>query len=229
MHSYSWSLMPWGVQYTGQMIAFLSSDEAIFAKAAGAFQGAYLRDLHVSSYTEEELREKRFRGAAFHRSGTFRGQGLWKHGRGFSDSALVLNYGSADSKLALPHDAEIVCEEPGSQLGNPVIRRWIRVQGEAALIHFVQNDPSVIVTAPGLDERLMWLALQDFAEVADHVNQDTLHFGLKALETVSWVYIPMSDDGRREIYVNNDPVVTTRFTQCDEMTRAPNFAHQFFL
>jgi hypothetical protein len=107
--------------------------------------------------------------------------------------------------------------------------RQPQVQDEAALLHFVQNDPAVIVTAPGLNERFMWLALQVFAEVAEHVNQDPLHFGLKALETVSWIYIPKSDDGKREIYMNNDPAVTTRFTQCEEMTHAPCFAHQFFL
>jgi hypothetical protein len=226
-HSYSWSLLPWGVQYTGQMIAFLSSDETVFAKTAEAFQ-VHHRDLHVSSYTKEELREKRFRGAAFHRSTDFRGQGLWKYGRGSSDSALVLNYASVENPGKLPPNCEMVCEAIGYQF-QPILRRWIRVWDEQALLHFVQNDPAVIVTASGLDERFMWLALQDFGDVAEHVNQDTLHFGLKALETASWVYIPMSDDGKLEIYANNDPAVTTSFTQCDEMTHAPYFTHQFFL
>jgi len=226
-HSYSWSLLPWGVRYTGEMIAFLSSDEAVFAKITGAFQGHH-HDLHVSSYTEEELREKRFRGAAFHRGAEFRGQGLWKHGRGSSDSALVLGSCSIEEPRKLPPNSEVVCEANGYQF-QPILRRWIRVWDEPALLHFVQNDPTVIVTAPGLDERFMWLALQDFADVAEHVNQDPLYFGLKALETVSWVYIPMSDDAKREIYVNNDPAITTRFTQCNEMTHAPYFAHQFFL
>ena len=226
-HSYSWSLLPWGVQYTGQMIAFLSSDETVFTKTAGAFQ-VHHHDLQVSSYTQEELREKRFRGAAFHRSADFRGKGVWKYGRGLSESALVLNYTSLEKPRELPPNCEVVCEASGYQF-QPILRRWIRVRDEAALLHFVQNDPAVIVTAQGLDERFMWLTLQDFGDVAEHVNQDTLHFGLKALETVSWVYIPMSDDGKREIYVNNEPAVTTRFTGCDEMIGAPYFAHQFFL
>jgi hypothetical protein len=226
--AYSWSLIPWGVPFTGQMLTFVSANETTFEKAIAWIIGDANRDLVVSTYRFEELKEKRFRGAAFHRSADFRGQGLWKHGRGSSESALILNYTSLENPRELPPNCEVVCEASGYQF-QPILRRWIRVLDEAALLHFVQNDPAVIVTAQGLDERFMWLALQDFGDVAEHVNQDTLHFGLKALETVSWVYIPMSDDGKREIYVNNDPAVTTRFTGCAEMTGAPYFAHQFFL
>jgi hypothetical protein len=225
--AYSWSLVPSGVYGTGQMLAFISADEATFKKAVDWLIGPANRDLVVSSYTFEELERKQFRGAIFHRSTDLRGQGLWKHGRGSADSALVLNYASVENPGKLPPNCEVVCEASGYQI-QPILRRWIRVRDEAALLHFIQNDLAVIVTAPGLDERFMWLALQDFGDVAEHVNQDTLHFGLKALETVSWVYIPMSDDGKREIYVNNDPAVTTSFTQCDEMTHAPYFTHQFF-
>ena len=160
--SYSWCLIPWGVKYTGQMIAFLSSDETLFAKTAEAFQ-VHHRDLQVSSYTEEELRARRFKGAVFHRSADFRGRGIWKYGRGSSDSALVLNCTSIDKPRELPLNCEVVCEASGYQF-QPILRRWIRVRDESALLHFVQNDPSVIVTAPGLDERFMWLALQDFGE-----------------------------------------------------------------
>lgn len=227
-HAYSWSLIPWGTWFTGQMLAFVSTDEGTFARAITWIIGAANRDLVVSSYTSKEVSEKQFRGAIFHRSTDLRGQGLWKYGRGSSDSALVLNYTSIENPGKLPPNCEVVCEASGYQF-QPILRRWIRVRDESALLHFVQNDPSVIVTAPGLDERFMWLALQDFGDVAEHVNQDTLYFGLKALETVSWIYIPMSDDGKREIYVNNDPAVTTRFTGCDEMTGAPYFVHQFFL
>src|SRR5262249_3203286 len=42
----------------------------------------------------------------------------------------------------------------------------------------------------------MWLALQDLADVAEHVSQDTLHFALKTLETASWMHMPMSDGGK---------------------------------
>jgi|GEM_PF-5916324 len=227
-HAYTWSLIPWGTWFTGQMLAFVSGDEGTLDRAIAWIIGAANRDLVVSSYTSKELAEKQFRGAIFHRSASLRGQGLWKHGRGSSDSALVLNYASVENPGKLPLNCEVVCEARGYQF-RPVLRRWMRVWDEAALLHFIQNDPAVIVTAPGLDERFMWLALQDFGGVAEYVNQDTLHFGLKALETVSWIYIPMSDDGKREIYVNNDPAVTTSFTQCDDMTHAPYFTHQFFL
>jgi len=226
--AYSWSLIPWGAPFTGQMLSFVSSSEETFHKAVAWMIGAANHDLVVSSYTLKDLEEKQFRGAIFHRSVEFRGQGLWKYGRGSSETALVLNYTSLENPREVPANCEVVCEASGYQF-QPILRRWVRVRGEAALLHFMQNDPAVIVTAAGLDERVMWLALQDFGDVAEHVNQDTLHFGLKALETVSWVYIPMSDDGKREIYVNNDPAVTTRFTRCDEMTGAPHFAHQFFL
>ena len=227
-HAYSWSLIPWGTWFTGQMLAFVSAEKGTFDRAIAWIIGAANLDLVVSSYTSKELAEKQFRGAIFHRSVSLRGQGLWKHGRGSSDSALVLNYASVENPGRLPPNCEVVCEERGFQF-QPVLGRWIRVWDEPALLHFVQNDRAVIVTSPGLDERFMWLAVQDFGDVAEHVFQDTLHFGLKALETVSWIYIPMNDDHKREIYVNNDPSVTTSFAKCDEMIHAPYFTHQFFL
>jgi len=70
------------------------------------------------------------------------------------------------------------------------------------------RDIELIVTASGLNEQIMCLALQDFAGVAEHVNRDPLHFGLLALKSASWIYIPTNYDEKWEIYMNQDSLIT---------------------
>ena len=97
--SYSWCLIPWDVCGTGQMIALIASEEAIFKRAKDWLMGGGNCDLMVSSYSIDELEEKRFNGAIFRGSDDLRGQHLWRHGRGSSDSALVLTYDPTRSRL----------------------------------------------------------------------------------------------------------------------------------
>jgi hypothetical protein len=227
--AYSWCLMPWGVNYAGQMIAFLSAEDTTFEKGLKFLQGTYYRDLHVSSYRDQEISEKRFRGGIFRSSSAeARAKGLWEYGRGSCDSVLALHYSSECSLSDLPLGAEIVYEAHGQQFGNPTRRRWIRVYDEAALLHYVTRRDRVLFTAPGLDERVMWLALQDYADIAESVNQDPLQFGLKALESTSWIYIPMNDDDKWDIYMNREPAAVSRFLESEELTHAPQFLHKYF-
>ena len=224
--AYSWCLVPWGVYGTGQMIAFISRDPTIFTRVKKYLVESN-QDLLVSSYGVEDLKEKRFRGAIFRGEDEHRSQHLWTWGRGNADSALVLTYDSNPPLPSqVPRNAEIICETLGYQF-QPVLRRWIRVQDENALAHYLKKR-TAIVTAPGLDERLLWLALQDFAEVANFVNEDRLYFGRKALETASWIYIPRHDDQGWEIYINRDQAMTTRFLEGGRLTCVPGFLHKYF-
>jgi hypothetical protein len=227
--SYSWSLVPWGIQTTGLMIAFVSTDEDLSRKASGLLKRAFEGSLLVSSYQESDLRGKRFKGSVFKRSAQFRGHGVWQSGRGRSETAFALNFWSSDEELVLPAGAEVILEGYGSQFGNSVVRRWIRLRDESALLHLIQGDPPILVTSADLDERLMWMALQDFADVAEEVNQDALSFAVRAVKSASWIYIPLRDDAKQEIYINNDPTVTTFLMESRGVTSAPFFMHQFFL
>jgi hypothetical protein len=223
--AYAWCLLPWGVSFGGEMLAFISADQSIFNKFKKYALEGYCRDLEVSHYTAENLNHEQFKGAIFRRPVDLRAQALWKHARGPSSSVLALTCSSEDSR---PPAAEVVCETPGNQFGNPVIRSWIRISDEHRLRWYLAGRSIIIVTASDLDERLMWLALQDFAEIADTVNQDPLYFGLKALESASWVYIPMNTDEKWEIYINKDPAVTTQFLQSKEVLEAPHSSHKYF-
>lgn len=224
--AYSWCLAPWGVYGTGQMIALVSEDPTIFAKVSKYLVGSN-PGLVVSSYTEEELREKRFKGAIFRAEDENRGHDLWTNARGPTDSALVLAYQSNPALPSqLPANAKLVCELLGHHL-QPVLRRWIRVEDENALKECLKGR-TVIVTAPGLDERLMWLALQDFGGVANHVNQDPFDFGLQALKTASWIYVPRHDDQGWEAYINRDPAETTRLLEAESLRHSSGFCHKYF-
>ena len=180
----------------------------------------------VSGYTAEELSQKRFRGAIFHRSAELRGQGLWAYGRGLCESALILNYSQENSLSSLPPGAEVVSEVRGREFGHR--RSWIRVQDEAALLQYVGSPFTVMVTGSDLDERLRWFALQDFALVAEYINRDPLRFGLQALHSASWIYIPATEGDKWEIYVANDPALTSGLLQSSELTNSPYFLHKYF-
>lgn len=224
--SYSWSLIPWGTYGTGQMIGFISSDKSIFNKVM-RYLAESNPDLVVSSYTADDLSSKRFRGGIFLPVGEHYGRELWHHGHSPSGSIMVLSYSTGLSSSD-PSNIETVCESRGHQLGNPIHRRWIRVRGEEALQHYIASRDTVIVTASGLTEQVMWLALQDFAGVAEHISADPLHFGLKALESASWVYVPTNADEKWNIYLDRDPIRAGRFLESTGLLSTPHFLHKYF-
>lgn len=223
--AYSWCLVPWGVDGTGLMTALVASDDVVFTRVMN-YLGVGPRNLVVSCYTLEQLEKKRFRGAIFRCPGDSSISALWEYGRGSCESVLALSVEREDSVSTLPGGVEMISEEHGYQFG-AVRRRWVRIFDELALAKYV-NGSGTIITAPGLDEKVSWLALQDYAGVADHVNRDRLSFGLKALESVPWIYIPRHDDEMWEIYINRDPAVTSRLLQSEKLTLASHFSHRYF-
>ena len=222
---YSWCLIPWGVYGTGLMMALIAPEDALFTRI---MKYLYVADLNllVSTYTMKQLRDKQFRGAIFRCSGDSRIRALWQYGRVSSETVLVLSVDRLDAVSTPPSKVELLAEAHGYQFG-PVCRRWVRISDERVLAEYVSNR-AIIVTASGLDEKVAWLALQDFAGVADRVNRDRLSFGLKALESVPWVYIPRHDDERWEIYVNRDPQITEHLLSSETLTGSPDFTHRFF-
>ena len=225
--SYSWCLLPWGIYGTGQMIAFVSSNQEISSKFV-RYLSQGNRDLLMPSYTSEQVKTGQFKGALFLRTAESRGRELWKYGRGPSDSVLVLNYQPESSPAAVPKGAEVLVEALGQQLGNPIRRRWICIREENALQFYAGRCDTIIITTSDLDERVAWLALQDFAEVAERVNHDPLYFALKALETASWIYVPTNYDEKWDIYINHDPTVTTRLLESEDLIQSPHFLHKYF-
>lgn len=224
--AYSWCLFPWGCYGTGQMIAFISSDAGVFAKVL-KYLAAGNKDLIVSSYSSEELKNEQFKGAIYLGTGNLVASELWKCTGISSESMLILTSHPEHRPQELKN-AEIVLEATGHQIGNPVHRRWIRVTDEGTLKQFLDGGNTIIVTAPNLNQRVMWLAIQDFAHVADHVTQDPLYFGLKALESAAWIYVPPSADEKCEIYLNQNPEVTRRFLNSNNLATMRDSSHWCF-
>jgi len=223
--AYSWCLVPWGVNGTGLMLALISPDDALLTKIMH-YLAVVPRSLLVSSYTVEQIRKEQFRGAIFRCPGDSSISALWESGRSPSESVLALSVEQQKAVSILPAQVELVSEAHGYQFG-PVLRRWVRILDKHALAEYVPNH-ATIVTGSGLDEKVAWLALQDYAGVADFVNRDRLSFGIKALESVPWIYIPPHDDERWEIYVNEDSQITERLLRSESLTRTSHFAHSFF-
>lgn len=223
--AYSWCLVPWGVDGTGLMLAIVASEDALLTKVMH-YLALAPRSLLVSSYTVEQARKKQFRGAVFRCGGDSSIGALWEYGRGSDDSVLVLSVEKEGAVSILPAQVQLVSEARGYQFA-PICRRWVRIFAEHSLAEYVANR-ATIVTGSGLDEKFAWLALQDFAGAADFVNRDRLSFGIKALESVPWIYIPQHHDERWEIYINQDPQVTERLLTSKSLTRAPHFARSFF-
>jgi hypothetical protein len=224
--SYSWSLIPWGSYGTGQMIGFISSNENIFNKVM-RYLAEGNPDLVVSSYTADDLSSRRFKGGVFFRAGEHCGRELWDHVHGPSNSIMVLSFSTGQNSPELK-TAEVVCESQGLQFGNPIRRKWIRIRDASTLQHYIAKRETVIVTASGLNEQIMWLALQDFAGVAEHVNQDPLHFGLLALKSAAWIYIPTHYDEESNIYLNQDWAGAAEFLGSVGLSSAPRFLHKYF-
>jgi hypothetical protein len=224
--AYAWCLLPWGVDYTGQMLLFFASDAATFTTILTWLQGGRdhaCADLLVSVYPADAFRGQRFRGAIFGRA-DLRGHGLWHDGRGTSASALVLQSTPEDWSLVLPAYAEVVCQ---AHVGSS-IRRWIRVHDEAALLQQVTGCSPDLVTAGDLDDRWMRESLGHFAQIFAYISGDPLYFGLRALQSASWIYIPETGREHWEIYINNDPAVTSRLLHRAARTPDRWFLHKHF-
>jgi hypothetical protein len=218
---YSWSIIPWGFQWHGLMIAVIASDQDIFRRMMNYLRPA---DLVVSSYTLDDLKTMSFRGAAFSVPAEVGVGAVWRYGRGLHRSALALIEERGHSVPALVGTAEVVCEERGDSCG-PVLRRWIRCKDEEATKTYAANW---ITVAPDTDEKVLWLAIQDFAGVAQEVNVDPLAYGLKAMQSASWIYIPRRGDIPWQLYLNQDAKATRSVLQSEDLQSGGYFGLKCF-
>jgi hypothetical protein len=222
--AYSWCLIPWGCDFTSQMLAFVSTDGEIVDDVLNSLKESDCSGLLVSTYTVEDLKQQRFRGAIFGRKASARAHDLWADGLGSMNSVLVLRADQAESPVTEPARAGIVIEKQAMEFGSPVRRAWIRVNDESTFLHYAADQSTIIVVAPDLGESLMAKALEDF-EIA---SRDPMRFAIRALESASWVYIPATERDKFEIYVNRDPSVTARILQDKRLTSSSFFAHRSF-
>jgi hypothetical protein len=222
--TYSWCLIPWGGDFTSQMLAFVSTDETATNLAIESLRESGCSDLIVSRYTREDLEHNRFKGAIFSRKPASRAQGLWNHGIGSAGSVLILRSDADVTSFATHGTARPVLETRATVFGAPILRTWMRIEDEVGFLRYALDPFTAIITAPDLDESHMRHALESF----EGVSRDALHFGIKALGSASWIYIPGTEREKLEVYVNKDPDVTTSLLQNKPLTSSSFFAHRFF-
>ncbi len=222
--SYSWSIIPWGVDGTGMMIAFISSDENAFKEALlWLSAGGANQNVIVSRYTLDQLKLKRFRGAIFSRSPHLRGQLIWKCNP--LHSALILFSQDENTDSILGSSTDIICR---SRQGR-VVRSWIQVHDESAFLRYGTSENASVILASDADETMIRESSGHFSDIIfEYINNDPLRFASKALGYSSWNYMPFTGDGNWEIYINNDHRMTDTLLFSDEMLREPSLLHRCF-
>jgi hypothetical protein len=218
--SFSWCIIPWGGDFTAQMIAFISFDNSQSKRALEFLRENHASDLLVSTYTINDLNHHRFRGAIFGRKTSERAQHLWKEGQ--MNSALALR---ADEALGSPSQRNsTVLEKSVSEFGRDVRLAWIRISDEMRFLQCATDQATKIITSDDLPPSLMQSGLDNF----DEVRIDPLRFGLSALSSSSWIYIPQTERDKLETFISQDPLVTTAIFQSKALTSSSFFAHRSF-
>ncbi len=220
----SWAFIPWGVDYTGMMVAFISSNSLLHELLRKALSESTLEDYFVSAYTAHELRHERFRGVMFSRISDLRGSMIWDFAVNPSKSALLLRSDAQESPLRLPPGAKIVLEFCQETLGRAIQLRWVRVQNEDAFVFLTRDPYTSLVVGGDVPQSFLHSTIQDY----EQLNRDPLRFGLRAVRAGSWTYVPRTEQLQKEIYVNANPDLSRAFITSDRVTQVEFFQEDSF-
>jgi hypothetical protein len=218
--AYSWSFIPWGMDFTSQMLTVVTNGDAdIATRFATSLETDGCTDLLLSTYSMQDLDDHRFRGAVFSRRDSSRARDIWSDGMGYMDSALVFKTAPSPSS-----DEERVLQTQVEVFGTSVQLGWVLARNEAEFLRHAVDPFTMIVTAPNLDKSDLSHAMQHF----ESIKRDPLRFGVRALRSAAWIYVPGTERSKSEIYVNNDATVTTKVFQNKRLLSSSFFAHRYF-
>jgi hypothetical protein len=223
--AYEWCLMPWGTDYTGIMIALVSADDHVIRQAKEILSQTQCADLTVSHYTRAEVANHKFRGAVFNRGLGVRGEGVWE--RNACPTAVVFTAeGGEFMKRKMFNEVQIISEDISNEAntGIPVRRQWIRMSAGAALLYYARFPYTVIIAAGDVNDDMFVDLLAD----SKKNGQDPLRFGLAALQSASWIYIPKTERLGDEIYINRNPQETAKLLADERVASAPRLTLRCF-
>jgi hypothetical protein len=218
--AYSWSFVPWGADYTGLMIAFISADNDRLENAMVLLDRMGLGDLVVSRYSAPAVASRQFRGIVFDRISDLIGTSIWGNIAQGGSSALALCSYYNKWHSPIPDGIQTMIEVDAMSFGSPYKKAWVSVQDEAALLYCIRYLRAAIVLDATLSSDLRTRALDEFEDVA----RDPLHFGISALTRASWLYIPETERRKSEIFISNDEAVTRLLTIDPRITSAPYYS-----
>ncbi len=180
--SFSWCMTSWGVENTGLMLAFRSSQEEVFeyAKASLARDGS--SELILGSYSADEIAKGRFRGWIFSRDKVDRGKGIWPGICGPNGCALVFFMPAWTLPKALRDSNEIVITVNDAFRGEGIC---MRITSEKQFLELSRRGADLVVP-DGLASSVLDQAVGNF----EYINVDALKFALIELHRPAVIYVP---------------------------------------
>jgi hypothetical protein len=190
--AYSWSLLSWGSDSTGLMVAFVSADDGLLAEAKVELDKLGCGGLLVNEYSPADVLGGRFRGLVFGRLKDDRGRGLWPHMA--RPGRLVLAFTRGIIPRDLVESSEVLgMEEQPQEYGRGMC---LMVKREREFLGLAIASIELIVSVfPG--EARVASAMGHFGAL----QEDPLRFGIDRLGTPGVLYVPGTARKGREIVV----------------------------
>ena len=207
------------------MMALIASDNRSIRRVKDILIEEQCADLIVSHYTAEEVDNQQFRGVVFNRGLSETGGGIWD--RNASASAIVYTGAGGDLTLGyMPDGVEIVSQDDSidPDFNIRVTRQWLRISSDSNLLHYACSEYTNLIAAGDVDDNLFWTFLRE-SKAGD---RDPLRFGLIALHSASWIYVPNTDGLGDEVYINQDSKETARLLADKRVSSAPQSAFRCF-
>ena len=153
------------------------------------------------------------------------GEGIWERNACATAIALTGEAGELPERK-LPDEAKIISEDVSvhADLEIPVRRQWIRISTCDALMYYASFPYTLFIAAGDVDANLF----SAFLEESKVNGPDPLLFGLAALHSASWIYVPQTDRLGDEIYINRNPQETARLLADERVADAPHFTLRCF-
>lgn len=195
--TYSWSIVPWGADFTGLMVAFTSADDDLATQAKLELKKLGCGDLIVNEYSTTDVLNGKFRGLVFGRLKDDRGKGIWPSVCGENGSVLAFSRGGLPQSLM--ESNELVGTEDNPQLYGRGL--CLRVKREDDFLDLARRDIELMVS----DEpagRYAACALKNF----NSLQCDPLAFAIKEFSDAKVLYVPGTPRRHREIIVCRNTV-----------------------
>ena len=235
---FEWSILPWGIDYTALILAFVTYDQRTIEKFNEIMSevrdgDSFLKDhvlslrafkagILLSTYTADEVDRGIYRGAVFTRLKSSVGRGLWLAANCANDSpcALVrLQKGSMPEPLASCKVTEVVGVD-AEVLGTAVRHSCFRLLEERSLLTFAQYEGTAVIVPSEVGERHGF----NLTRMWENIKGDPLAFGIHLLSFGEWLYAPSTPREHFEVFFHRDGNKTRDLLSSREVAEAEYFA-----
>ena len=208
--AFDWSIVSWGSNYTGLMIA-ITCDQIQLDRV--------LRDpakkwMVVAVYSQSEITQRTQRGGIFKRPSELRGNGIWSKIVKTAKTPIALQGMAAEPARTIEGTSRLL-ERVASVFGCSTRYEWLSIESESAFLNLARSPFTRIIVCGDLSPTEMERAIKEFEEV----DMDIFRFGLVALKSATWIYIPQTVRDRNEILIHNDEARVADFLKNEHITK----------